>query len=391
MKKIAGTISLLLITMVVVTSCGNNSGTTGSTNDSTSTHDSMQNNTKPGVTSSDWGESDGKKVFSYTLTNKNGVQVKITNYGGTVTSWIAPDRNGKRSSIVLGFNNLQGYLAHPPYFGALVGRYGNRIANGKFTLNGKTYTLATNNGKNALHGGIKGFDKVVWDATPAMDDSAALTLKYVSKDGEEGYPGNLNVTVKYTLTDADELQLEYTAQTDKATPVNLTNHSYFNLTGDVDNAILNHTLQIDADRYTPVDTTLIPTGKLEPVAGTPFDFRQPHKIGERIDQVPGGYDHNFVLNGGGGSVRRVATVTDSSSGRKLEVYTDQPGLQFYTGNFLDGSIKTSDGKPINKHAAICLETQHFPDSPNQPAFPSTILQPGATYHTITKYKVSVDR
>jgi len=391
MKKIVGTISLFFIMLVVVTSCGNNNGTNSTaTNDSTSTNDSMQNTTKPGVTSADWGESDGKKVFSYTLTNKNGVQVKITNYGGTVTSWMAPDRNGKKSSIVLGFENLQGYLAKPPYFGALIGRYGNRIANGKFTLNGKTYTLATNNGKNSLHGGNKGFDKVVWDATPATGDSATLTLNYLSKDGEEGYPGNLNVTVKYTLTDADELEIDYTAQTDKATPVNLTNHSYFNLTGDVANTILDHTLQIDADRYTPVDTTLIPTGKLQPVAGTPFDFRQPHKIGERIDQVPGGYDHNFVLNGGG-SVRRVATLTDTLSGRRLDVYTDQPGVQFYSGNFLDGSIKSPDGKPINKHAALCLETQHFPDSPNQPGFPSTILQPGTTYHTITKYKVSVEQ
>lgn len=243
--------------------------------------------------------------------------------------------------------------------------------------------------KNALHGGEKGFDKVVWDATPATDSTASLSLHYISKDGEEGYPGNLDVTVKYTLTDNNELQIEYTATTDKATPVNLTNHSYFNLTGDVSNTILNHALMIDAGRYTPVDTTLIPTGELKPVAGTPFDFRQPHKIGERIDQVPGGYDHNFVLNGNAGAVRRVAVLTDSTSGRTLEVSTDQPGLQFYSGNFLDGSLKTSDGKPINKHAALCLETQHFPDSPNQPSFPTTILQPGATYHTVTKYKVSV--
>jgi aldose 1-epimerase len=386
MKKIAGPVSFLFITMLVVTSCGNNSGT-----NTTSTNDSMQTTTKAGITAADWGETDGKKVSLYTLTNKNGVQVAITNYGGTVTSWLAPDRNGNKSSIVLGFDKLQGYLDKPPYFGALVGRYGNRIANGKFTLNGQTYKLATNNGKNALHGGLKGFDKVVWDASPAADNTPSLTLNYLSKDGEEGYPGNLNVTVKYTLTDDNELKIDYTAQTDKATPVNLTNHSYFNLTGDVSNDILNHTLQIDADRYTPVDTTLIPTGELKPVAGTPFDFRQPHKIGERIDQVPGGYDHNFVLNGNAGTMRRVATLKDSTSGRTLDVYTDQPGLQFYSGNFLDGSIKTSDGKPINKHAALCLETQHFPDSPNQPSFPSTILQPGTTYHTATTYKVSVDK
>lgn len=396
MKKTLGTISMAFITMAMVTSCGNNdSGSAAAKNDS------MQNNTaqdtaaKAGITTADWGETDGKKVSLYTLTNKNGVQVKITNYGGTVTSWLAPDRNGNKSSIVLGFDKLQGYLDKPPYFGALIGRYGNRIANGKFTLNGKTYTLATNNGKNALHGGLKGFDKVVWDATPANNNTPALTLHYISKDGEEGYPGNLDVTVKYSLSDDNELQIDYTAKTDKATPVNLTNHSYFNLTGDVSNTILDHSLQIDADRYTPVDTTLIPTGELKSVAGTPFDFRQPHKIGERIGQVPGepgGYDHNFVLNGGmAAAARRVAVVTDSSSGRRLEVYTDQPGLQFYSGNFLDGSIKTSDGKPIQKHAALCLETQHFPDSPNEPKFPSTILQPGATYHTVTRYKVSVDK
>jgi aldose 1-epimerase len=390
MKKGLGLIPLLLVTVAVVPSCGNNS----STGDGTQT-DSMQNNTtqnstaKAGITAAGWGERDGKKVSLYTLTNGSGTQVSITNYGGIVTSWLVPDRSGKLGNIVLGFNDLQGYLNEPPYFGALVGRYGNRIANGKFTLNGKTYTLATNNGKNALHGGKKGFDKVVWDATPAAGTTPSLTLKYLSKDGEEGYPGNLNVTVKYTLTDANELEIEYTAQTDKATPVNLTNHSYFNLTGDPANTILDHTLQIDADRYTPVDETLIPTGELKPVAGTPFDFRQPHKIGARIRQVDGGYDHNFVLNGGKTALRRVATLSDSLSGRTLEVHTEEPGLQFYSGNFLDGSVKTPDGRPINKHAALCLETQHFPNSPNQPAFPSTILQPGATYHTVTKYKVSV--
>lgn len=386
MKQLVGRIGVFILTLTGAASCGNNNGTNAA-----ATKDSMENTSKAGITQADWGETDGKKVSLYTLTNKNGVQVTITNYGGTVTSWLAPDKAGNKSNIVLGFDKLQGYLNKPPYFGALVGRYGNRIANGKFKINGATYTLATNNGKNALHGGLKGFDKVVWDAMPASGDSDALTLKYLSKDGEEGYPGNLNVTVKYTLTDDNELQIAYTAQTDKATPVNLTNHSYFNLTGDVSTPILNHTLQIDADRYTPVDTTLIPTGKLNPVAGTPFDFRQPHKIGERIGQVPGGYDHNFVLNGGKAPLRLVATVTDSSSGRKLDVYTEEPGLQFYTGNFLDGSIKTSDGKPINKHAAFCLETQHFPDSPNQPSFPTTIVQPGATYHTITKYKISVEK
>ncbi|MGI8638037.1 MAG: aldose epimerase family protein, partial [Segetibacter sp.] len=264
-----------------------------------------------------------------------------------------------------------------------------RIANAKFTLDGKTYNLAANNGKNSLHGGLKGFDKVVWDAAPIDDNTPSVTLNYLSKDGEEGYPGNLKVSVKFTLSDDNELKIEYNAETDKATPVNLTNHSYFNLTGDVSNTILNNVLMIDADRYTPVDTSLIPTGELKPVKGTPFDFTTPHKVGERIDQVKGGYDHNFVLNKKGNSLEKVASVTDSISGRKMEVYTTQPGLQFYSGNFLDGSIKTDDGKPINQHDALCLETQHFPNSPNQPSFPSTILKPGEKYHTETMYKVSV--
>lgn len=372
-------------------SCSNNPNKNESA-DSTSTTNTTTTNMKTGIQQSDWGEYDGKKVYLYTLTNKNGVQVSISNYGGTITSFIAPDKKGNKSSIVLGFNNLKGYLAHPPFFGATVGRYGNRIADGKFTLDGKTYTLAKNNGKNALHGGLKGFDKVVWDAAPLDQNTPSLTINYLSKDGEEGYPGNLKVSITFSLTDDNGLKIEYNAETDKATPVNLTNHSYFNLTGDVSNTILNETLTIDADRYTPVDTTLIPTGELKPVKGTPFDFTTPHKIGERIAQVPGvpvGYDHNFVLNKKGNSLDKVAEVKDSLSGRKLEVYTTQPGLQFYTGNFLDGSIKTDDGKPINQHTALCLETQHFPDSPNKPAFPSTILKPGEKYHQVTMYKVSL--
>ncbi|MEO5591030.1 MAG: aldose epimerase family protein [Chitinophagaceae bacterium] len=340
------------------------------------------------VTKQDFGQADGKPVYLYTLTNKNGIQVKITNYGGTVTSWVTPDKNGTKSSIVLGFDSLSGYLAKPPYFGALIGRYGNRIANGKFKIGDISYTLAANNGKNALHGGLKGFDKQVWDAT-MVDSVAALTLNYISKDGEEGYPGNLKVTVIYTLSDDNELGIDYSAETDKPTPVNLTNHSYFNLTGNASNNILGQTLKIDADAYTPVDTTLIPTGVLQPVKGSPFDFTTATAIGARIDKVPGGYDHNFVLNSKDGSLKLAAVVSDSISGRKLEVYTTQPGLQFYTGNFLDGSIKTSDGKAINKNAALCLETQHFPDSPNEPSFPTTILKPGEKYHQVTKYKVSL--
>lgn len=342
------------------------------------------------VTRVSWGEADSKPVYLYTLTNKNGVEVKITNYGGTVTSWITPDKNGNKSNIVLGFDSLSGYLAKPPYFGALIGRYGNRIANATFKIDTSTYKLAANNGKNHLHGGEKGYDKVVWDAKPSTDSTASLTLTYLSKDGEEGYPGNLNIEMTYTLTDDDELLMEYSATTDKATPVNLTNHCYFNLTGDVSNTILDHWLQVNADRYTPVDAGLIPTGELKSVKGTPFDFLQPHKIGERIAAVEGGYDHNFVLTRKTNDMELVAVLSDSISGRKLEVFTVEPGLQFYSGNFLDGTIKTSAGKPIMIHTALCLETQHFPDSPNQPAFPNTILKPGEKYHTVSKYKVSLN-
>ncbi len=350
-----------------------------------------ETSSKPGITSADWGETDGKKVSLYTLVNKNGVQVKISNYGGTVTSWVVPDKNGKMGNILLGFDSLSGYLAKPPYFGALIGRYGNRIANGKFTIDTATYTLATNNGKNHLHGGNKGFDKVVWDASITSDSIPELTLHYLSKDGEEGYPGNLNVTVKYTLTDNDELSIEYNAETDKPTVVNLTQHNYYNLTGDHANTILDHTLMIDADNYTPVDTTLIPTGEIKPVKGTPFDFTKPTKIGARIDSVKGGYDHNWVLNKKDNSLQLVATLSDDNSGRRMEVYTTEPGLQFYSGNFLDGTIRDSEGKPFNQHTGMCLETQHFPDSPNEPSFPTTLLKPGEKYHSITKYKISVNK
>jgi aldose 1-epimerase len=339
-----------------------------------------------GVVEQSFGEADGKPVSLYTLTNKNGVQVKITNYGGTVTSWVVPDKQGNKSSIVLGFDSLSGYLARPPYFGALIGRYGNRIANGKFKIGDSTYTLATNDGKNHLHGGNKGFDKVVWDVQVPADTIPSLVLTYLSKNGEEGYPGNLQVKVTYTLTRDNALQVEYEATTDKATPVNLTQHSYFNLTGNNANTILDHVLMINADAYTPVDSTLIPTGELKAVKGTPFDFTTPEKIGARITNVPGGYDHNFVLNRKDSSLQLVATLADSLSGRKLEVYTTEPGLQFYSGNFLNGTIKDSRGKPFNQHTGLCLETQHFPDSPNEPKFPATILQPGRRYHSITKYQ-----
>jgi aldose 1-epimerase len=385
MKKLFCLSSLLVAGSFLLSSCGNNDGK--STNDK-----SMADSTgtaNAAVSAADWGETDGKKVQLFTLKNKAGAEVKITSYGGTITSWIAPDKNGGKSNIVLGFDDLNGYLAKPPYFGATIGRYGNRIGDAKFKLDTATYTLAANNGKNHLHGGNKGFDKVVWDASPATDGTPSLTLSYLSKDGEEGYPGNLKSTVKFTLSDDNELQIEYNAETDKATPVNLTNHSYFNLSGDVSKGILGHSLWIDADKYTPVDTTLIPTGQLASVKGTPFDFTTPHTIGERIAQVKGGYDHNFVLNRKGTDMALVAWVQDSTTGRKLEVYTTEPGLQFYSGNFLDGTIRNRDGKAIPQHGALCLETQHFPDSPNKPSFPSTILKPGEKYHTVTKYKLTV--
>ena len=347
------------------------------------------NTAKKGITKAEWGTYNNVPVELYTLTNKNGVQLTISTYGGIVTSWKVPDKNGKEESILLGFDSLQKYLAPPPYFGALIGRYGNRIAKGKFTLDGKAYQLATNDGPNHLHGGKKGFDKVVWTASTVADSVPTLILNYLSKDGEEGYPGNLRVTVKYSLTDDNELAIDYSAETDKATPINLTQHDYYNLTGDPAKTILDHTLILNADKYTPVDSTLIPTGEIKDVHTTPFDFTTPHKIGERIAQVKGGYDHNWVLNKAGDSVQLAATLVDSVSGRKLEVYTDQPGIQFYSGNFLDGKLKTNDGKPINKYAGLCLETQHFPNSPNQPNFPNTILKPGEKYHSLTKYKFSI--
>ncbi len=342
------------------------------------------------ITKKSWGEVDGKEVYLFTLENKNGTIVTISNYGGTVTSFVTKDKNGNPSSIIIGFDSLQPYLQQPPYFGALIGRYANRIGDAKFNLNGITYKLAANNGKNSLHGGLKGFDKVIWNATIPDKNIPALTLQNVSKDGEEGYPGNLHVSVQYSLSDNDELRIEYNAETDKATPVNLTNHSYFNLSGSAANTILDEKLMIDADHYTPVDTSLIPTGEIKPVKGTPFDFTSPKKIGKDIDLVKGGYDHNWVLNKKDTSMQKVAALSDSISGRTLEIFTTQPGLQFYTGNFLDGKFINRDGKPLLIHTALCLETQHFPDSPNKPNFPSTILKPGEKYHEVTIYKVKTN-
>ena len=332
---------------------------------------------------------DGKNVDLFILTNSHGMQAAVTNYGGIVVSLKVPDRNGESADIVLGYETLDGYIKNSPYFGAIVGRYGNRIAKGRFTLDGAEYRLATNDGDNHLHGGIKGFDKVVWDAESVKQDNAAsVKLTYLSKDGEEGYPGNLSCTVTYLLTEENELKILYTATTDKATPVNLTHHSYFNLAGQGSGDILGHELMLTADRFTPVDAGLIPTGVLQPVKDTPMDFTRQKPIGQDVASVPGGYDHNFVLNNAGGSLALAARIYEPTSGRIMEVYTTEPGIQFYSGNFLDGSITGKSGKVYMKHYGFCLEAQHFPDSPNKPYFPSTILRPGETYAQETIYTFS---
>ena len=349
------------------------------------------------VTKEGFGKTpDGQDADIYTLTNSGGAEVKITNYGGIVTSLRVPDRNGKLDDIVLGFDNLDAYLKGHPYFGAIIGRYGNRIAKGRFTLHGLEYKLAVNNGENHLHGGIKGFDKVVWNAKPRkVANGAALELTYLNKDGEEGYPGNLSVKVVYTLTNANELKIDYSATTDKDTVVNLTHHSYFNLAGQGNGDILNHRLFVNAARFTPTDAGSIPTGELRSVRGTPFDFTRATTIGARINQdyeqlrLGKGYDHNFVLNGKIGTLRRVARVSESTSGRAMEVWTTEPGMQLYSGNFLDGTLTGKDGKVYQQRYGFCLETQHYPDSPNKPKFPTTVLRKGDRYHTITIYKFSV--
>ncbi len=343
---------------------------------------------------------EGVDVQLFTLTNAHGLKATITNFGGTLTSLLVPDKNGKLGDIVLGFDNLAGYtsdvfLKENPYFGALIGRYGNRIAKGQFTLAGKHYQLPINNPPNSLHGGTIGFNRRLWAATPGTSaDGPTLTLKYLSKDGEEGYPGNLSVTVVYTLTNNDALRLDYAATTDKPTVLNLTNHSYFNLNYGHDKDILGHELTLNADRFTPVDNTLIPTGKLQAVAGTPMDFWQPHAIGERIAQVPGaapgGYDHNWVLaDKPRAAPELAATVYEPTTGRTMQVYTDQPGVQFYSGNFLKGNLKGKGEVAYPQHYGFCLETQHFPDSPNEPQFPSTVLRPGETFHSVTEYRFGV--
>jgi aldose 1-epimerase len=347
-----------------------------------------------GVRKQSFGKTaDGQVVDLYVFTNSKGMVAKVMTYGATLTELQVPDRDGKLADVILGFSDLQDYLKGHPFFGSVVGRVANRIARGKFTLDGKTYTLATNNGPNHLHGGNKGFDKKVWKAKVVKTKQGeGVRFSCQSADGEEGYPGNMDVAVTYTLTEDNALRLDYEARTDKATPVNLSNHTYFNLGGQGSGDILDQVMMFAADEYTPVDDTLIPTGEIAPVKGTPLDFTTPTPIGKRIAQlksVPGGgYDHNLVLRSKGKKLALAARVYDPKSGRVLEMYTTEPGVQFYTGNFLDGKRKGKDGAVYNKHAGFCLEAQHFPDSINQKQFPSVVLRPGEVYRQTTLYKFS---
>ena len=355
----------------------------------------------PRVQSTAFGTlSSGQSAELFTLRNAHGIEVQLTNYGGIIISLKTPDRAGRFSDIVLGYDNLAAYVANSPYFGAIVGRYANRIARGHFTLDGSAYTLAVNNGPNSLHGGLRGFDKVVWNARPFQNaEGQGITLDYTSRDGEEGYPGTLHATVTYTLTADDRLVVDYLATTDKATPINLSQHSYWNLAGDASRDILGHVLTINADATTPVDSTLIPTGEIASVQGTPFDFRTPTPIGARVDQrqntqirYGNGYDHNWVLNRGGAASDALvlaARVVEPSSGRTMEISTTEPGVQFYSGNFLDGTITGKGGAVYRFRYGLALETQHYPDSPNHPNFPSTILRPGQQYRSRTVFKFGV--
>ena len=338
----------------------------------------------------------GDEVDQFILSTKKGMEISVITYGGIITSWTAADKNGDYRDIALGYNTLAEYEAETPYFGALIGRYGNRIAKGKFSIDGEAYTLAVNNGENHLHGGLKGFDKVVWDAKTIVNDStASLELSYLSIDMEEGYPGNLQTKVTYTLNNNDELSVKYEAKTDKPTIVNLTQHSYFNLTADFNQPVLDHELVIKADSFLPVDSTLIPTGEFRNVAETPFDFRSPKAIGKQINaeniQMKNGlgYDHCWVLNDQEKGVRFVASAYEPVSGRLLEIFSDEPGIQFYSGNFLDGTLPSKNQGTYQHRTGFCLETQHFPNSPNEPSFPTTILKPGETFTSETWFQFSV--
>ncbi len=345
---------------------------------------------KATLTEKSFGSFENKPVTEYMLTNVNGMQVSVINYGGIITKIITPDKKGEMGDVVTGFESFDDFLQKGvPYFGALIGRYGNRIANAKFSLDGKEYILAGNMNGNSLHGGNIGFDKVYWNIEKLPGDSS-MKLSYLSKDGEEGYPGNLQIEVVYSLSSDNGLMIDYSATTDKATPINLTSHAYFNLSAGKDSTILNHELMIKAANYTPVNDQIIPTGEIKSVADGPMDFNTAKKIGKEIDQVAGGYDHNWVLNKNGNSLELVAELTEPNSGRKMEVWTTEPGIQFYAGNFLDGTLtNTKGGMKYIKHGALCLETQHFPNSPNQKSFPTTILKPGETYKHTTVFKFSV--
>lgn len=350
---------------------------------------SQNSDVKP-ITIQKWGTYENQPIYQYVLKNENGSTVTLSNYGATITGWTFPDKKGDTSQIVIGFDSLSTYLAHPPYFGATIGRFGNRIAKGKFTLEGKQYSVATNDGPNHLHGGIVGFDKRVWTAMIPDSSQSAIDFHYISKDGEEGYPGNLDVTVHYRLTKDNELRITYDATTDKPTIINMTNHSYFNLSGNLKNTVLNEFFQIDADKYTPV-ANLIPTGQLASVEGTPYDFRKTTKIGSVIDKTGGCFDHNFVLNTGGSMSRPAGALSDTSTGRTLTVFTTQPGIQFYVSCYLKGEYMAHGNQPTIQYAGATLETQHFPDSPNQPNFPSVELKPGDKYHEETIYKIELNK
>lgn len=341
------------------------------------------------ITEQRFGTIQNDTVVQYTLTNPKGMRVSILNYGGTVTQLWVPDRKGELGDVVLGFDSLSGYLQKAnPYFGCLVGRYGNRIAKGRFMLEGQAYQLTLNDHGNTLHGGVQGLDKVIWQASKPAGDSS-LKLTYTSKDGDQGFPGNLVIEVVYTLSSDNALQIAYSATTDKATPVNLTNHCYFNLSAGKQNTILDHEVMLQAEKFTAVDSLLIPTGQLPDVKGTPMDFTTPKKIGAELAAVKGGYDHNWVLKRKGNDLEKIATAYDASSGRFMEVFTTEPGLQFYTGNFLDGTLQGKQQQKYQQHAGFCMETQHFPDAPNQPSFPNTIVKPGETYRSLTHYRFSV--
>lgn len=395
-RSLLGVCALSAATLAFTTGCGGKakSGANHGTHGADNASQDPAGFSGAGVMKTPFGETkEGQAVNLYTLKNKNGVVAKITDYGGIVTELHVPDAKGQLGDVVLGYKTIDEYIASSPYFGAIIGRYGNRIAKGKFTLDGTEYTLATNNGPNHLHGGKKGFDKVVWAAREQRDDGnvgATLKLAYTSADMEEGYPGKLDCVVTYTLTNDNALRIDYEARTDKPTVVNMTNHSYFNLAGEGSGDVLGHEMTINADHYLPVDSTSIPTGEVATVKGTPFDFTTPHTIGERIDQTPGkpnGYDHNYCLKpSANGKPMLAARVREPKTGRVMEVWTTEPGVQFYTANYMDGSNVGKAGTPYNFRNAFCLETQHWPDSPNQPKFPSTTLRPGEVYKSTTLYK-----